>query len=126
IKVHLQITDIEYAELQKKLDAGEITLIDVRNPGELIRDGRIPYAKNVVLMSLGGTMMLSPEEYEARLGFKKPELDSPIAVMCLAGIRSLTAQCALKGIGYTNIRKYKGSFEDWVNQGGLVEYTKEK
>ena len=117
--------NIDYDELDKKLNANEITLIDVRQPQELITSGRIPNAKNIGLINLGGTMLLPPEEFEDQLGFKKPDLDAPIAVMCVAGVRSLTAQCALKGIGYTNVRNYQGSFEDWLQQGGDVEYTEE-
>lgn len=114
--------DIDYSELQRKLDSDEITLIDVRLPKERSEEGMIPKSKNIVLEALGPIILFPDEKFTKRFGFKKPALDDPIVVSCLGGIRARTAQLAMMGVGYNNVRVYVGSFEDWVAKGGPVVY----
>ncbi|XP_064114674.1 rhodanese domain-containing protein CG4456-like [Macrobrachium nipponense] len=114
--------DIDYSELQRKLDSDEITLIDVRLPKERSEEGMIPKSKNIVLEALGPIILFPDEKFAKRFGFKKPALDDPIVVSCLGGVRARTAQLALMGVGYNNVRVYVGSFEDWITKGGPVVY----
>ncbi|XP_068228698.1 rhodanese domain-containing protein CG4456-like [Palaemon carinicauda] len=114
--------DIDFFELQKKLEADEITLIDVRLPKERLEEGMIPKSKNIVLEALGPIIMFPEEKFARRFGFKKPALDDPLVVSCLGGVRGRTAQLAMMGVGYKNVRLYVGSFEDWVEKGGPVVY----
>jgi len=116
-----KLPDIEFEELNDKLSKGEVTLIDVRAPNELQTTGKIPNSRNVILQLIGTTFMLPPGDFEEKTGFIKPEKDSPLVTMCFVGIRSETAQLALMGAGYTNVRNYLGSFRDWHAQGGEVE-----
>lgn len=52
-----------------------------------------------------GLAILEPDEdFAAKQGFSKPPLDEPVVVSCLLGIRARTAQLALIGAGYTNVR----------------------
>ncbi|XP_064115170.1 rhodanese domain-containing protein CG4456-like [Macrobrachium nipponense] len=115
-------SDIDYSELQRKLDSDEITLIDVRLPKERSEEGMIPKSKNIVLEALGPIILFPDEKFAKRFGFKKPALDDPIVVSCLGGVRARTAQLALMGVGYNNVRVYVGSFEDWITKGGPVVY----
>jgi len=40
---------------------------------------------------------------------------------CRQGLGARAAQVILKGIGYTNIRVYDGSFREWRQKGGEIE-----
>lgn len=52
-----------------------------------------------------GLAILQPDDkFTAKRGFSKPALDHPLVVSCLAGVRARTAQLALLGAGYTNVR----------------------
>ncbi|KAG0729202.1 Thiosulfate sulfurtransferase/rhodanese-like domain-containing protein 3 [Chionoecetes opilio] len=118
--------DIAFEELKQKLGDRQVTLIDVRMPGEQRKDGMIPGAKNIGLPWLGPSILQSDEDFTSQLGFKKPVLDEPIVMTCVSGSRSRTAQLAFIGSGYTNVRVYVGSFEDWVERGGKVVFPEEK
>ncbi|XP_053640825.1 rhodanese domain-containing protein CG4456 isoform X2 [Cherax quadricarinatus] len=114
--------DIDFQELKQKVEDNKLLLIDVRTPDELILNGRIPKSKNLVLQMLGVKLLLPEEEFASQLGFDKPKLAEPIVVSCLGGIRARTAQLAMMGVGYKNVRVYVGSYEDWLEKGGPVEY----
>ncbi|XP_037801792.1 rhodanese domain-containing protein CG4456-like isoform X1 [Penaeus monodon] len=96
--------DIDFVELKKELDKEGVTLIDVRLPKELYESGMIPKSKNIVLQALGVGILLPDEDFSDKFGFEKPDVDDPIVVMCLGGIRARTAQLAMIGAGYKNVR----------------------
>ncbi|XP_018026285.1 rhodanese domain-containing protein CG4456-like [Hyalella azteca] len=114
------LPDIDFTELRDRLEKEDVILIDVRAPSELEKLGAVPDAINLPLRTLGQTILLPKEDFEVRMGIKKPDSDAPIATMCMAGVRARTAQLALIGAGYTNVRRYRGSFEDWLEKGGAV------
>ncbi|KAK7084829.1 Thiosulfate sulfurtransferase/rhodanese-like domain-containing protein 3 [Halocaridina rubra] len=117
--------DIGFEELKKKLDGNEITLIDVRAPSEHSKIGKIPNSKNIILEQVGTRILMPDDEFAEKCGFKKPHFDDPLAVNCFTGVRARTAQLAIMAVGYKNVRLYKGSFKDWKEQGGPVEYPPE-
>lgn len=52
-----------------------------------------------------GLAILEPDDnFAAVRGFSKPALHQPLVVSCLGGVRARTAQLALMGAGYTNVR----------------------
>lgn len=53
---------------------------------------------------LGKKLHLPDDEFQENVGISKPETDAPMAVMCRRGNRAQTAQLALMGAGYTNVR----------------------
>ncbi|XP_042864793.1 rhodanese domain-containing protein CG4456-like [Penaeus japonicus] len=114
--------DIDFTELKEELDKDAVKLIDVRLPKELREAGMIPKSKNIILQMLGVSILLPDEVFADKYGFEKPNVDEPIVVMCLAGIRARTAQLAMMGAGYKNVRVYVGSYEDWLENGGPVVY----
>ncbi|XP_027212896.2 rhodanese domain-containing protein CG4456 isoform X1 [Penaeus vannamei] len=118
--------DINFAELKKELDNDGVTLIDVRLPKELYESGMIPKSKNILLQTLGVSILLPEEDFTDKFGFEKPDIDEPIVVMCLGGIRARTAQLAMIGAGYKDVRVYVGSYEDWLENGGPVVYPEVK
>lgn len=114
--------DIEFSELNKKIETDEITLIDVRSPQELTDDGMIPTSKHIELRYLGPDILISEDEFVEKYGFKKPPLEEPLIITCLLGLRARTAQLAMMAVGYKDVRVYAGSFKDWLKQGGRVVY----
>ncbi|XP_068228701.1 rhodanese domain-containing protein CG4456-like [Palaemon carinicauda] len=117
------LPDIEFEELKQRVENDDITVIDVRTPKELAQIGMIPNSKNIKVQSFGPDILLPDNEFAEKFGFKKPALDEPIAVICLAGIRARTAQFAMMAVGYSNVRVYVGSMEDWLEKEGPVVFS---
>lgn len=73
---------------------GNISLIDVRNPEEIILTGRLQYgpvtAVNIPLHEIvADALTLSPNRFGVYFGLPKPEKDSIIVFSCRSGVRSL-------------------------------------
>ncbi|KAK2787154.1 hypothetical protein FQN51_003448 [Onygenales sp. PD_10] len=109
------------------------TLIDVRQPSELLSTGIIPTAHNIPT-SQADAFFLSPGEFLTRFGFPKPPMTTPasadssstgndIVFYCKAGVRaSAMAELAVQaGYDRERIGVYKGSWLDWEKRGGQVE-----
>ncbi|XP_076064449.1 thiosulfate:glutathione sulfurtransferase-like [Oratosquilla oratoria] len=116
----VNLPNVEFKELQQQLEDKEVVLIDVRTRGERSNPGHIPGSVNLPLHLIGDALLMAPETFQEKFGFVKPDEKEPIVTMCLLGIRSRTAQLAFMGAGYTNVRNYLGSFDDWLERGGTV------
>ncbi|GAB7359188.1 hypothetical protein MBLNU230_g5255t1 [Neophaeotheca triangularis] len=94
-------------------------LIDVREPHEFSA-GHIPTAINVPIKSQPEALFLPEEEFEDRFGFAKPGKDVEVVFYCKSGVRSsAAAQLAVQG-GWEGVSEYRGSWNDWVGNGGEV------
>ena len=96
---------IEVDEAERLLDQG-VTLIDVRNPDEIVRtriDGSL--ALPLPDLSSGSTVGL-PDD-----------LDAPLVTICAAGTRSLYALLLLKARGYRNVKSVAGGMNAWLSAG---------
>lgn len=102
------------AEAVSRVRAGNLTLIDVRDPGELAATGRAEGALHVPLAVL--RMKCDPASPECL-----PELSTgkPIAVYCASGGRSQMAAQVLTSLGYREVHNIGGLF-DWQSAGGAV------
>ncbi|CAP93504.1 hypothetical protein E8E15_006004 [Penicillium rubens] len=106
-----------------------VILIDVREPAELKGTGVIPSAVCIPLASQGDALYLTPDEFETRFGFPKPdpaESEGEPAQMvfyCKAGVRAKAAAQMAVQAGYdpANVGVYMGSWLDWERHGGKVE-----
>ncbi|XP_076064135.1 rhodanese domain-containing protein CG4456-like isoform X3 [Oratosquilla oratoria] len=117
------ISDIEYEELLEKLKNDQVKLIDVRMKDEIAELGCAAGSLSLPLPYLGDYLVLEPEHFLMTLGFPKPSEKDTIVTMCKAGSRARTAQLAFMGARYTNVRTYKGSFQDWTEKGGPMKQT---
>jgi len=70
-------------------------------------------AVNIPIASSPDALTLSPEEFEDRFGFAKPELEKEVVFYCKAGIRSSAAAQVAVGVGYRRVGEYRGSWVDW-------------
>jgi len=110
--------DIHFDELKQRLN--DVYIIDVRSPEEVKNLGMVPNAVHLEIRTLGHMIILPPEVFRDWVGVEKPRTSQEVVMVCAKGLRARTAQLAFKGAGYTNVRRYRGSFEDWVEKGGPV------
>ena len=70
---------------------------------------------------LSDAFKLDGDAFKAKCGFAKPSPDAVIVTHCGKGGRATKAAAALKEMGFPKAEVYKGSFKDWVANGGKVE-----
>ncbi|KAI1457548.1 Rhodanese-like protein [Annulohypoxylon moriforme] len=98
-----------------------VTLIDVREPGEIHKTGRIPGAVNIPIVSYPDSFHISADEFRDRFGFERPEVDEKVVFYCKAGVRSRAAAEVAMMAGWTDVGEYPGSWMDWEKNGGDVQ-----
>lgn len=93
---------------------GEVTLLDVREAGEVAASGTAKGGVHIPLSMV--PLKANPEgpDHDKRLDQAKP-----VAVFCAVGGRAGQAAQVLERLGYSvhNI----GGFGDWVSAGGAVQ-----
>jgi len=113
-------------ELARRLDDTELTILDVRRPGEFRgkegsacdpRQGHIPGARNVEVSELfeAPGRPLPPERVRELVGLPA---GAEIVAYCHSGSRSALATLALRAAGY-RARNYAGSWHEWSRHGEL-------
>ncbi|OIW32145.1 Rhodanese-like protein [Coniochaeta ligniaria NRRL 30616] len=112
-----------FEEIQKLSQEAKpsVTIIDVREPGELQQTGHIPHAINIPINSAPDSFHITPEEFEDRFGFPRPAKDADVVFYCKAGVRSRGAAGIARDAGYTKVGEYPGSWLDWFEKNGKVE-----
>lgn len=92
----------------------EITLLDVREAGEIAASGTAKGGVHIPLSMVPLKANAQGPDHDKRLNPAKP-----VAVFCAVGGRAGQATQVLERLGYTayNI----GGFSDWVNAGGAVQ-----
>lgn len=88
-------------EAKKMMDAGDVTVVDVRTEDEYAA-AHIPGAVLVPVESIGETAPAS-----------LPDADAVLLVYCRSGNRSKTASEKLAGLGYTKVYDF-GGIQDWT------------
>ena len=95
------------ADLQARLTAGSVTLVDVRGANEWA-GGHLPGALHIPLGYLAERCRTIPTT-------------KPIVVQCQAGARSAIAASLLERLGFTNVINLEGGFSAWADAGLPVE-----
>jgi rhodanese-related sulfurtransferase len=98
-----------------------LTLIDTREPHELQSTGTIPTSVNIPVQSSPDAFFLTPEEFEERFGFERPEKEDEVVFYCKAGVRSRAAAELAKQAGWKTVAEYPGSWMDWEKNSGARE-----
>ncbi|WP_218010947.1 rhodanese-like domain-containing protein [Herbidospora mongoliensis] len=113
------INNMSAEEVAKAVDAGDVTLVDLREPGEVEKEGTIPGA---VLAPRG---ML---EFYADPGspYHRAEFDPARATIlfCASGGRSALAAHTLQTLGYQDVAHLDGGLKAWKDAGRPI--TNEK
>lgn len=111
----------DFEEVKDLLQKGTAFFVDVREPKELVNDGRIPGAVNIPLNDVSSALELSADKFKEKYGRAKPSPDDPNLIFsCRKGVRATSAMQAAHAKGYHAARFYRGSFCDWVERGGEV------
>ncbi|MGE2690530.1 MBL fold metallo-hydrolase [Mycolicibacterium pulveris] len=94
------------SELDELLAQDAVTLIDIRNPGEL-DTGTIPDARHIPLAQL-------------RVRIDEVPNDKPIVVHCAGGWRSSVAASLLRANGFDQVTDLLGGYQEWVTAHATV------
>ncbi len=111
-----QITTLSLADVQAKQEAGEVLLVDIRDPRELKREGRIPGAFHAPRGML--EFWVDPSS-----PYFKPALstDKTLVLFCASAWRSALSVKTLQDMGVENIAELDGGFKGWRESGAPVE-----
>ncbi|WP_299845080.1 rhodanese-like domain-containing protein [uncultured Roseovarius sp.] len=111
-----QITTLSVAQAQAQQAAGDALLVDIRDPRELARDGRIPGAFHAPRGML--EFWIDPTS-----PYHKPELatDKTLILFCASAWRSALSVKTLQDMGVEKIAEIDGGFGAWRKAGAPIE-----
>ncbi|KAL5968752.1 Thiosulfate:glutathione sulfurtransferase [Taenia solium] len=94
-----------------------VQLFDVREPGELESDGRIPGALNIPVGEVEPAFALNEADFKAKYGVPKPKVtDDNVIFFCKSGKRGLTACKSVEKYGYKKALNLEGGYLAWKEQ----------
>jgi rhodanese-related sulfurtransferase len=93
---------------------GDLTLIDVREHGEVAMSGKAKGAHHIPLMMLQFHADPAHPDFNNAL-----KTDAPIAVYCASGGRSASAKQILERLGYQQVHNI-GGLAHWAQAGGDI------
>ncbi len=105
------IENLSPSEVKSEIENGA-TLIDIREPDEQEKNGKIPGS----ILAPRGMLEFYADE---TLPYYKPEFNknNRIILHCASGGRSALATKTLKEMGYTNIAHLDGGIKGWKDAG---------
>ena len=111
-----RIEELSVEQLQAEIEAGDVTVVDIRDVRERWEKGAIPGAKSMPRGML--EFWFDPESPYYKGGF---DFGNRYVLHCAAGGRSALATMALQELGYTNVAHLTVGFNGWKEAGGAVE-----
>lgn len=111
-----RITTLSVEDAQAQQAAGDALLVDIRDPRELARDGRIPGAFHAPRGML--EFWIDPES-----PYHKPELttEKTLVLFCASAWRSALSVKTLQDMGVERIAEIDGGFTAWRKAGAPIE-----
>jgi rhodanese-related sulfurtransferase len=106
---------ISAADAKDMMAKGNVLVVDVRDPAEVAKSGKVPGAVNVPR-----GMLEFRADSESPYHDKSFDKSKTAILYCASGGRSALGGKTLKDMGYTNVFNL-GGFKDWVEGGGEVE-----
>ena len=100
-----QISEIDTAGAQTLIDAGGVTVLDVREPDE--------YAEGALV----GALHIPRGHLEAQVEGRILDKDVTVVVYCAGGVRSAFAAKTLGELGYTKVLSMAGGYGKWKDEG---------
>lgn len=110
---------IETMTAQQVMDAaanGDVIIVDIRDPREIERDGRIPGAFSCTRGML--EFWIDPQSPYAKPAFQQ---DKKYIFHCAGGMRSALAAKTADDMGLKPVAHMAGGFAAWRDAGGAVE-----
>ena len=110
-----EIRNLSVDEFAGALDGDSVTLVDVREPDEVIRDGAIPGA----VQAPRGMLEFWADPTSP---YHRDELQPArhTLVYCASGGRSALAAQTLQNLGFGEVAHLDGGFRAWLEQGRPV------
>ncbi|XP_050045251.2 rhodanese domain-containing protein CG4456-like isoform X1 [Dermacentor andersoni] len=128
-EVKAKFPEVKFQQVQEVLKhhGKKGSVIDVREPQELIEDGRIKGFINIPLKDVQQAFSMRPEEFKLHYNADKPDPKKDVIFSCRSGRRAVMAAEKLQELGtYHKIKVYPGSFQDWVLHNGEFTQGPEK
>ncbi len=113
----------DLAELNqvRQLSPDEVHARLKTDPAPLLLDVREPEEYTGELGHIPGSQLIPLKELSQRVGDLNAYGDTPVIVVCRAGVRSTTAAAMLTGMGFSQVLNLKGGMLDWNDEGFAVE-----
>ena len=114
-----RVENLTPEQLAAELDAGSVTLVDIREDDERTQNGAIPDAVRAPRGML--EFWADPTSPYHRQEFDPARRT---ILYCASGGRSALAADTLQGMGYGNVAHLDGGFKGWKEGGNPVEEVK--
>jgi rhodanese-related sulfurtransferase len=111
-----EIATLDVEEVKAMLGRDDVVLVDIRDPRELDREGRMPGAFHCTRGML--EFWIDPESPYAKPVFQD---DKTFVFFCAGGWRSALAAKTAKDMGLKPVAHMRGGFGAWKQAGGPVE-----
>ncbi len=110
-----EITSLSQEEAEVKVTAGEALFVDIRDPRELEREGRIEGAFHAPRGML--EFWIAPDS-----PYHKETLatDKTLILFCASAWRSALSVKALQEMGVENVVEMEGGFSSWKKRGAPI------
>ena len=115
-KAKVEITSLSTQEAEAMVAAGKALLVDIRDPRELSRDGRIEGAFHAPRGML--EFWVDPQSPYFREALAT---DKTLVLFCASAWRSALSAKALKDMGVENVAEMEGGFSAWKKEGRPIE-----
>ncbi|KAL6117570.1 tstd1 [Pungitius sinensis] len=111
--------EISYEDLKALLAKSKnLLLVNVRTKEEVDK-GTIQGSVHIPLDTVDAAFAMAPEQFKAKYGVTKPQLDAPELVFhCQLGRRGDMATTKARQHGYVNARNYAGGYKEWSEKEG--------
>lgn len=100
-----QIVEIDTATAEARIEAGNVFVLDVREPDE--------YDEG----ALADAVHIPRGHLEAQIEARALDRDQTIVVYCAGGVRSAFAARTLQELGYSDVLSMAGGFGKWKDEG---------
>jgi rhodanese-related sulfurtransferase len=111
-----EVTTVPAGQAVRLQDAPDVVFVDLRDPREIQREGRIPGAFSCTRGML--EFWIDPESPYAKPIFNEPHR---FVFYCASGWRSALAAKTAQDMGLENVVHIGGGFSAWKQAGGPVE-----
>ncbi|XP_018566235.1 heat shock protein 67B2-like [Anoplophora glabripennis] len=92
----------------------DVLIIDVREPSEIQKTGKIGGSINIPLNELEKALKnINEDEFKGKYGKPKPIESFPLIFSCMLGGRAAKALALAEKLGFNDVRYYKGSWKEW-------------
>ncbi len=120
-EANASIKTLNLTEAQAMLGRDDVMFVDLRDPRELTREGRIPGAFHCPRGML--EFWIDPASPYAKPQFQE---DKTFVFFCAGGLRSALATHLAQRMGLAPVAHVEGGFSAWKKSGAPIEPPEEK